>query len=739
MRVLNLKLTDWCQHKSLDRDFGEANLIGLLGGNGSGKSNVFKAMEFAATGETKDKLEEHVRDGCELAKVVQTMKVRDDVVVVTRTVKKDGKASAKLEVTGPETSEVFNGVTNVNRELELMLGIDKDLAKTNVFVGQKQLDDILFTTAAKRERAWQRMCGMADAEKVHRNLGDVISELPDEQDFTAQILECGQNVETLEADIEKTEAELEELRKKDEFDLDKIMQAQNALRKCSEARQNLPGLEAALAQATKESTEAAEELCSVKDELDNLKEDENVIKVKEDAVNGLLAKLEATKSTKRIMESAEAELARVQENLAGLPSLDVPQCEAAFEELSASIEEASDRLAAVRAQRDMHEALSKAIECAEGDLAECPLCGSSIEDSAALLMRIGLKVSELTTEQQKVAAENANLRTKLQEGKKELNTHVGMVNSFTERMKHLEENLETYKSEIAAANVGEYDENHLREVVSMLNADRSRITTMRAGLPRLEQAVALAGRHLEAAKDNLDKCRKESDAYPAEIDVATELENLKVVHAEAVRIREEISGKEAHVKAQLSSIESWKKSKAELERKAGMGTTHTKIKASLERVRKWFHYSQGPHKLSMAVLNELTAGVNEFLGTLDGRFYVEPDNDQLMFNIVFVDGRDQPETPRSATRGSGGEKSSLATAFRLASYYMFAGQLGLLCLDEPTEYLDARKVEAFGRVIEQLKEISGQLDLQIFMATHRTNFTSLFDEVVNFYDTDESA
>ena len=60
MRITNLKLRNWGPHEKLDLDMDSA-VFGLLGENGSGKTNVLEAIDFCFTGVTERTQETYAR------------------------------------------------------------------------------------------------------------------------------------------------------------------------------------------------------------------------------------------------------------------------------------------------------------------------------------------------------------------------------------------------------------------------------------------------------------------------------------------------------------------------------------------------------------------------------------------------------------------------------------------------------------------------------------------------------
>jgi len=116
--------------------------------------------------------------------------------------------------------------------------------------------------------------------------------------------------------------------------------------------------------------------------------------------------------------------------------------------------------------------------------------------------------------------------------------------------------------------------------------------------------------------------------------------------------------------------------------------------------------------------------INALLVRFDSHFTVVADED-LSFTAVFTDGRRVP-----AGRRSGGEKVILALAFRVVVNSMFASELGLLCLDEPTAGLDDGNLTCINIALERLKELSKSHGLQVIMITHERNLPC-FDKVID--------
>jgi ABC-type glutathione transport system ATPase component len=160
---------------------------------------------------------------------------------------------------------------------------------------------------------------------------------------------------------------------------------------------------------------------------------------------------------------------------------------------------------------------------------------------------------------------------------------------------------------------------------------------------------------------------------------------------------------------------------------------------TLTSVRDFFHYTNGPHRLSVSILNEMNQDVNMFLQKLNAPYSVTAHDTGLTYLCQFHDGRAMPSTGyMEATELSGGEKVLLAVSFRLASYMMFASKMGLLSLDEPTAYLDDNNIANFCELLNTLKDLARSLNLQLIMSTHERATIPFMDSVIDLTVLDES-
>jgi ATPase subunit of ABC transporter with duplicated ATPase domains len=155
------------------------------------------------------------------------------------------------------------------------------------------------------------------------------------------------------------------------------------------------------------------------------------------------------------------------------------------------------------------------------------------------------------------------------------------------------------------------------------------------------------------------------------------------------------------------------------------------VREVLSNTKTWFHYENGPHAVTAAVMKELTPNVNFFLSKLTAPFIVAADLDSVGFRYKMTNGTPMPDPLPTAKSLSGAQRDMLALSFRLSSYIMFAAKLGMLVLDEPTAHFDTDNVGKFGELLSNIQKIATELDLQILIVSHHSEILPFCDSTLD--------
>lgn len=120
----------------------------------------------------------------------------------------------------------------------------------------------------------------------------------------------------------------------------------------------------------------------------------------------------------------------------------------------------------------------------------------------------------------------------------------------------------------------------------------------------------------------------------------------------------------------------------------------------------------------------LEVQMNDLLQQCGADYRVHAD-ETLSFTGRFFDGRVQ-----RAARFSGGQKTLLVLLFKILVTSQFAAGAGTQLLDEPTAWLDKRRIAAFEPLLERVQQILDQRRMQMILVTHEEELAALSAGVV---------
>jgi len=733
MIIKRIELVNYCQHVHRTIDVS-GNLIAVVGHNGVGKSNFLGALQFALTGEQPDKNKaELLHWGAKEGYVVLDFEQDGKPGRIERYVSSN---KVTLEYDGTTTS----GITNVAKEMETRLHFDKDLVKQSVFVRQTEVDTIISAKTDKRDReiAFQKLLGI-DAAKIHKNLTDWMYTATKPVNYDIQLTEAARKLgeaearkATLDAEAQAAEAALAEFGEVDESQsanfgkaiaaVTRVLQGKSDVEACAQkVTERAKALDAAKAAADQGGANPGYDLASLTGQEAVLVDELRKIRAKAAAQS-------AADEAQKAYDAAHGAAHPTAEEIA---------------EASVEIERAQAELATIRSEKALRE---KSVAALDGAGPTCPVCGKPLD--AGMVDAMKKELADLREREAKALPLLQDAQTRLFMRRQQLEQW--QRNDAAAQAK-----LASAKAALDAVEPTELTEERANAVMAKVRAEMQAQREYDARAAEHKKAVAdaelwfnaahrartdaiarLAEAEAEAKKLCGDEAAADWTQAQATLEsLVAETDRRRAKHTElrmaatrAAAVRDEAA----------NTVESMKQTVASLKEAQAVQDRLAKRLAVLERVRDWFHYTNGPRILVTQVLAALTDDVNRFLGNFTAPFVVVPDQAQVGFRVEFTDGRDRPPEPPGTDVLSGGERVQLAVAFRLAIYAMFAGKLGLLSLDEPTAYLDESNVDRFGLLLTKVRDIARNMNTQMFMATHERPVIPYMDAVIELDDDAEA-
>lgn len=733
MKIKKLILHNYKQHPHKELAF-DGNVIGVVGRNGSGKSNLLGGLQFAFAGEqpgfTKaDLLRWGASDGY--------VQVDFDHAGKPGHIERSLTGSYALFTYGGDT---YRGINKVGEGIQLHLGLDKDLLKQAIFVRQAEIDAILFEDPRERELAFQKLCGIGDAAKIHKRLGDELTRLSMTPiNYDEQLAEANKRFADMQG---------------------RMTQLQTTASAAAEQHAKLPTLSSlqstimsytSMLKTIEQYVKTSNELADAKGRLAELEShvDSTPDNAAED-ITMLDQQLVELDQSMRLAEEYQRRLKAFEEAGKAVMALgDTPQpptlpyTDAQILDLMQKAEAFNKAYADASANERLYADLARTLR--DKPLTECPVCGGPIKD----LQRIQQKMAEYHTTVVNIgmvnyAAQHQEATTKQQQ----------VIQTYNKAVEQYNLRYGMLVSQFAKAEEAMKSAPKVNQAMAELVAARQRASEKRTHLTNILREVSARQQERKSCAQRIEALSKELSMLHTTIvdmeDVAKQLafggvksvpayiqqrinsfgEQSKQIH-ELDQHMAQIQGMIREMSNSLNVMENTIKA---LETKRAMEGPYRGAVQTLTNVRDWFHYNNGPHHLATAVLAEMNQDVNNFLGQFSAPFSVIQGSEALGFKCIFHDGRDMPPEPPDAHHLSGGQKIQLAIAFRFASYCMFASKLGLLSLDEPTVYLDDQNVGAFCTLLQKIKEVAQKMDLQVLLATHERAVMPFIDTVISLTD-----
>lgn len=706
MKIRKLRLRNWCQYRDATFEF-DSGLTAVRGPNGVGKSNLVTGIVFGATGDfsrnsgvKNDNICQQRLPG-EPSFVELEFEHAGAEVTITRRL----PSGQELKIAGDPA--VYNRDREVSEQMRKLLGVSERLLLDYVFVEQWKMFDFISKKPADRATAFAQLFQTDQAERIWKALGEYTVPIPRTViDADAVRVQLQQHRNRL-AEVNRELAGYADI--PDNWDhrtdpnfrlMEEWLRKKDLISRQALAQVRVDQLGKQIAPLDDQLAEARNNEVAIRTAIDAARADADVAQKDMTALRLYEINQGQRQRLNRLLEQLEQ-----QNRMVVFP---VPSATYVGPSEQEKLKEERQEIESRRATIKLF-----LTQFADGKVPACPICGTP---AARLRDRVLSFQEELDRLEQRYAAVCSLLaeaidhdnrvekyrawQDRYQQQKKDL---IGQISAIG----HEEPPLRT-REELQAV-IDDY-----RVLQEGLEAVRQTIRDIEVKRSRLAGMLETEGKGLASMAAEIEKITvgdAEAEAAQKTInDMLARFRRKEQLAAEAGMLNQQIVN-ETQMLSQAAA-------EAARVRRAERLQTH------LNEVRAVFHRDNLPRKVAQAYLDRMRGEINEVLGVFNSPFRVEDVSD-LRFTIRKSDGTVQP-----AERLSGGEKVVFAIAFRIVVNSMFARELGLLCLDEPTAGLDEDNLSCMEAALGRLRELSRARNLQVILITHERGMDSLFDRVI---------
>lgn len=714
MRLISAEVEYYCQFKRLTTKFAPS-LTAILGRNGSGKSNLIKAIFAALTGDfgRNDGLKtDNISQFAPLqaiSKVNVVIEHGGTILDITRGLR---PVSTKLRIitdTGVET--VITKSQEATDAILGILGVSSRMLDDYVFVDQWAIFNFLAMMPSERAKAFQRLFRTERAEALWKMLGthndSIVIPTPgiDKDAVIKRTTEQRQHYVALSATLKALDADISRIDISADRNFIASWQRKNKL------EEEKASLQAEIKHIDNKDGEIRRQINELRADATDLRdyvlsEQTNYNEMKQ--LVGFWTTYEALDVQRKDLLS-ELDSLRQQ----GLTLVN-PKKPKDYEKRSPGFSVGPPFWPNYELLKKRVEISSHFMNLLKQDDILCPTCGTprhELEKHRAEYEALHAKDTVELARQTDIVKRSAAYDREYAE--------------YTARATYLKQESANLIKQLNSIIVTPRP----AESFDQLRSKIHKYETTDKSLKQTESALALFERKHSELFGARNQLQKECDLCTQELLTIWQVTEDQVIEAQhRLDTHDTLMEQRARLRAEIEVLD-----RAILDDEFALGQLEA-IERDAERTRAWLerckdmrhilHRDNLPKVAAINYLELMQDEINSLLLRFDSPFQVTADA-HLSFIATFKDGRQVP-----ATRLSGGEKVLLALAFRVAVNDIFARDLGLLILDEPTAGLDEGNLGCLRIAIERLKELSSSRGLQVVMITHERDLHNMFDHVV---------
>lgn len=711
LTINKVRFKNFCQHRDSTYEF-KTGLVGIVGRNGCGKSNLIKGILRCLVGETfnpgtkEDDITWSVDQQDVEAFIELTFTTNGDAWVLKRALK---SSTVSLHpVSNPKNKT--RSATEVKNKLFPMLNVHPRILTQIVFVLQGSIEGILFQIPSERAKSLQHLFQTHNAEKLRELFSDELNNV--------SLLSRETAIVELETRLKSTIiGPLDEARKTvseftpgmlDEGTIVRLKDLKSSYERSKSAsaqtvrlKTELDAASVAYAKAKSESDYLSSHLHQQQLTLDSAKTSvEHARRLLQVDASFKAQAGERTWYEKEI--SVKKQLLRTPEPVVSLDAIKV-------ETETHALRSAQDEWAQLKRMID---------EFNTHKTTSCPLCGQEVPQTY-----LSQRLQRMNTLQHYIEHNDVLVAR----NKAQLKSMTDAHSSWNMQMSQAHADLSVLQQRLAQLPVLQsVDEAALREatdLVATYDQFQESYRIMKSELSAKSHVVTMCAGHVDSWQRQWEAAEAAASAVCSDAVYAQASESLGR-HEQAALATAKAAGIIQTLEAQKADLESQVAKYREEEKKL---VNQRKWKEWLERGKKLLHRDELPALVMRAYLEVLNKKLASYLEIFGSQFSAKllPDTS---VRCQFVSDNARQDVP--SERLSGGQKVVLGIAFRFAVYDLFVRDLGLLVLDEPTVYLDKDNVHGVADLLERVKLYSQKSGMQLFVVTHEESLVTSFDQTI---------
>lgn len=614
-----------------------------------------------------------------------------------------------------EKEKDLTNATEIRAELENVLGLGRQIINDFLFVGQEALFGFVSAKAERRAEAMAQLLGLGHLGDCFQALGDQLRE------DAPTAISVAEDLDRANRRLAESQAQLEEVLSQ--------VKAKRAYLSSKTEMEKARGIKAAVEQS--EWTLALRH--EKRKTLENAKAEYRKHREKSETVyersrqldlrlEEFLGEAESPEELHEALQRLQESFSRQQRQAEAAARLRAAEAKlAAAEQELADLQRRTATLVpsvSIRVHMETTEAAIaanaeklKLIAKGEG----CPLCEQPLAEGPEKLRR-------------KIKQDDTRLKELLAHLKKQWSQAVAQEESLsvvTHRRnaafaeKTTAESSQDLRSYRQNRTITEEELTQLRQQFQSAQSTKAERDACRFQQAGLAERLSLLREQMESLEEEIRQLPTQGPSSYTDEEYQEALARIsrhEQANRELLVLRGQKHELEQLVASRQSEVQTWRS------REEGLRRNQVWVTLLRTLREKVFHRDQLPRQLRATAMRRIGREVNLRLEGFSKPFRIEID-DNAEILAKFPDGTVMP-----ATGLSGGQKVILALTYRMAATSLFAADLGMIVLDEPTDGLDLDNKDLAVEVFRRVGEAAKARNQQIFVITHEDLLERVFDQ-----------
>lgn len=593
MRIKHITIKDWGPHKEIDEDT-DASIVGIIGSNGKGKSNLLQALDFCLNGNlNKQNKELYIRNfGMENGAKKAYVSIEFEKNGITGTITREiNKGSTKRLLVWDNVE--YKSDSEVSSKMLEILGADKNAMANAVFIKQGDITNLIKGTPAVRQEIFQKLMklsflnsrdidlkvaadniskGVVDMSPIIDNYKSRIKDLEDSINSNLQYISNTKDrkddinllnivlrtmesiadraclINNLKAEIQALKSSTESLSKDKMEHLQKKLDEANTeadkFRKILDDKQNLDACKSALLNASKRVDEIEQKIPQLKDSLEGESEyTDELIKVREE--KEVLLAYEKAKSD---YEASKTNLDNIKIEMSDILTDYVNKTET----FAAELEKLNTEELSCVEKRGINRCRVTFYSNTSSNATECPICGSNYVHNDNIESELKKASDELQKAETRIK-EIKKAKQAIENEKEKLSKKVAEVTSRSEQLEQIVHEVETKFRE---AKIPKSCNRHDLDVREHWLSDRlTDISRNKIELGKLESQLKPYQEQVKQLKETIDKFSKNCDTSRSDLEVYLRIwENSAKTYKRQIDSANVCNGKIEALEKQINSL-----------------------------------------------------------------------------------------------------------------------------------------------------------------------------------------